>query len=28
VTKDSVKKQTTVKGNGELLVNHIELEHH
>jgi hypothetical protein len=28
VTKDSVKKQTTVKGKGELLVNHIELEHH
>jgi len=27
-TKDSAKKQTTVKGKGELLVNYIELEHH
>lgn len=28
VMKDSAKKQTTVKGKGELLVNYIELEHH
>lgn len=28
VTKDSAKKQTTVKGKGDLLVNFIELEHH
>lgn len=28
VTKDSAKKQTTVKGKGEVLVNKIELEHH
>jgi len=28
VTKDSAKKQTTVKGKGEVLVNYIELEHH
>ena len=28
VTKDSAKKQTTVKGKSELLVNYIELEHH
>jgi serine/threonine protein kinase len=28
VTKDSARKQTTVKGKGEVLVNFIELEHH
>lgn len=28
VTKDSARKQTTVKGKGEVLVNYIELEHH
>jgi serine/threonine protein kinase len=28
VTKDSAKKQTTVKGKGDVLVNYIELEHH
>jgi serine/threonine protein kinase len=28
VTKDSAKKQTIVKGTGEVLVNFIELEHH
>jgi serine/threonine protein kinase len=28
VTKDSAKKQTTVKGKGDVLVNFIELEHH
>jgi len=28
VTKDSAKKQTTVKGKGDVLVNNIELEHH
>jgi len=28
VTKDSAKKQTTVRGKGEVLVNYIELEHH
>jgi hypothetical protein len=28
VTKDSAKKQTTVKGKGDVLVNKIELEHH
>ncbi len=28
VTKDSAKKQTVVKGKGEVLVNFIELEHH
>jgi serine/threonine protein kinase len=28
VTKDSAKKQTTVKGKGEVLVNYVELEHH
>lgn len=28
VAKDSAKKQTTVKGKGEVLVNYIELEHH
>jgi tRNA A-37 threonylcarbamoyl transferase component Bud32 len=28
VTKDSARKQTTVKGKGEVLVNSIELEHH
>lgn len=28
VTKDSAKKQTIVKGKGEVLVNYIELEHH
>jgi serine/threonine protein kinase len=28
VTKDSAKKQTSVKGKGEVLVNSIELEHH
>jgi len=28
VTKDSAKKQTTVKGNGDVLVNYLELEHH
>jgi serine/threonine protein kinase len=28
ITKDSAKKQTTVKGKGDVLVNYIELEHH
>ena len=28
VAKDSAKKQTIVKGKGDVLVNHIELEHH
>jgi len=28
VTKDSPRKQTTVKGKGEVLVNYVELEHH
>jgi hypothetical protein len=28
VTKDSARKQTVVKGKGEVLVNFIELEHH
>jgi serine/threonine protein kinase len=28
VAKDSAKKQTTVKGKREVLVNYIELEHH
>lgn len=28
VTKDSAKKQTTVTGKGEVVVNAIELEHH
>jgi tRNA A-37 threonylcarbamoyl transferase component Bud32 len=28
VTKDSAKKQTTVKAKGDVLVNNIELEHH
>jgi serine/threonine protein kinase len=28
VAKDSARKQTTVKGKGEVLVNYIELEHH
>ena len=28
VAKDSAKKQTTVKGQGDVLVNFIELEHH
>jgi len=28
VTKDSVKKQTTVKAKADVLVNYIELEHH
>ena len=28
VTKDSAKKQTIIKGKGEVLVNYIELEHH
>ncbi len=28
VTKDSAKKQTIVKGKGEVLVNYVELEHH
>jgi serine/threonine protein kinase len=28
VVKDSARKQTTVKGKGEVLVNAIELEHH
>jgi serine/threonine protein kinase len=28
VIKDSARKQTTVKGKGDLLVNAIELEHH
>jgi serine/threonine protein kinase len=28
VTKDSAKKETTVKGKGDILVNFIELEHH
>jgi hypothetical protein len=28
VTKDSAKKQTTVKAKGDVLVNSIELEHH
>jgi serine/threonine protein kinase len=28
VTKDSAKKQTTVKGKGDVLANYIELEHH
>jgi serine/threonine protein kinase len=28
VAKDSAKKQTTVNGKGDLLVNFIELEHH
>jgi hypothetical protein len=28
VAKDSAKKQTTVKGKSEILVNYIELEHH
>ncbi len=28
VAKDSAKKQTTVKGQGNVLVNFIELEHH
>jgi serine/threonine protein kinase len=28
VAKDSAKKETTVKGKGEVLVNYIELEHH
>jgi serine/threonine protein kinase len=28
VTKDSAKKQTTVTGKGDVLVNNIELEHH
>ncbi len=28
VTKDSAKKQSVVKGKGEVLVNSIELEHH
>jgi hypothetical protein len=28
VTKDSAKKQTTVRGKGDVLVNYIELEHH
>jgi serine/threonine protein kinase len=28
VAKDSAKRQTTVKGKGEVLVNSIELEHH
>lgn len=28
VAKDSAKKQTTVKGKSEVLVNYIELEHH
>jgi serine/threonine protein kinase len=28
ITKDSAKKQTTVKGKGDALVNSIELEHH
>lgn len=28
VTKDSAKKQTTVKGKGDVLVNYIELAHH
>jgi serine/threonine protein kinase len=28
VAKDSAKKQTTVKGKSEVLVNYLELEHH
>lgn len=28
VAKDSAKKQTIVKGKGDVLVNHVELEHH
>jgi len=28
VAKDSAKKQTTVKGKGDVLVNFVELEHH
>jgi serine/threonine protein kinase len=28
VAKDSAKKQTTVKGKSEVLVNYVELEHH
>lgn len=28
VAKDSARKQTTVKGKGEVLVNYVELEHH
>jgi hypothetical protein len=28
VAKDSAKKQTTVKGKGDVLVNYVELEHH
>jgi len=28
VSKDSAKKQTTVKGKSEVLVNYVELEHH
>ena len=28
VTKDSTKKQTTVKGRGDVIVNFVELEHH
>jgi serine/threonine protein kinase len=28
VAKDSAKKQTIVKGKGDLLVNYLELEHH
>ena len=28
VMKDSARKQTTVKGKGEVLVNYVELEHH
>jgi hypothetical protein len=28
VTKDSAKKQTTIKGKGDVMVSYIELEHH
>ena len=28
VTKDSAKKQSVIKGKGDVLVNAIELEHH
>jgi hypothetical protein len=28
VAKDSVKKQTSVRAKGDILVNFIELEHH
>ena len=28
VAKDSARKQTTVKGKGDVLVNYLELEHH